>query len=214
MSAAPAPTAPLLCARALTLARNDEIIFGPLDFELAAGETVLLEGDNGSGKTSLLKMLCGLLLPSAGELLFDGQALTHTAVAGQVALLSHQLGLKADLPAPANLRFAMALHGQRPGAAPEDLLERLGLAGYDDVPLRMLSAGQRKRVALARLLLVPARLWLLDEPYANLDRHGIALVNQMLADHARSGGAALVTSHGAFDFGDGTQRRVLLGAVA
>lgn len=213
MTAAPAQVAPLLRACAVTLARNDETIFGPLDFELTRGETVLLEGDNGSGKTSLLKILCGLLLPSSGELLFDGQPLTHTAVAGQVALLSHQLGLKADLPAPSNLRFAMALQGRRPGMTPEALLVRLGLEGYDDVPVRMLSAGQRKRVALARLLLVPARLWLLDEPYANLDRHGIALVNQMLADHAGSGGAALVTSHGAFTFGDGTARRVLLRAA-
>lgn len=214
MTAAPAPAAPLLRACALTLARNDETIFGPLDFELNGGETVLLEGDNGSGKTSLLKMLCGLLLPSSGELLFDGVPLTHTAVAGHVALLSHQLGLKADLPASANLHFAMALHGHRPDTGPDELLARLGLEGYDDVPLRMLSAGQRKRVALARLLLVPARLWLLDEPYANLDRHGIALVNEMLSDHARSGGGALVTSHGAFAFGDGSQRRVLLGAAA
>lgn len=214
MRSTPINAAPLLRVSGLTLARNDELIFGPLDFQLARGETLLLEGDNGSGKTTLLKVLCGLLLPSSGQILLDGEPLSAATVSGRVALLSHQLGLKADLPAPANLRFSVALHGRRPDSCIAGALERLGLHGYDDVPVSMLSAGQRKRVALARLLLVPAGLWLLDEPYANLDRTGIELVSGILAEHAAAGGAALVTSHGAFAFSSGTARRVLLGSPA
>ena len=97
---------------------------------------------------------------------------------------------------------------------PPQALRSVGLDGYEDVPLRQLSAGQKKRVALARLLLVPAGLWLLDEPYANLDREGITLVNRLLEVHARRGGAALITSHGAYAYTSGTPRRIPLRATA
>jgi heme exporter protein A len=109
-----------------------------------------------------------------------------------------------------NLRFAIGMGGMRAGITPHLALASVGLDGYEDQPVRMLSAGQRKRVALARLLLVPAALWLLDEPYANLDRGGIELVNRVLDDHARRGGAALITSHGAYAYTSGTPRRIAL----
>jgi heme exporter protein A len=201
---------PLLEARDLAYARNAEPVFGPLSFTLRAGETVLIEGDNGSGKTTLLKVLCGLLAPSAGEVRLCGAPLTLARLSHQVALLGHALGLKLELTALANLRFAVGLGGIRPGITPMLALASVGLGGYEDLPLRTLSAGQKKRVALARLLLVPAALWLLDEPYANLDRGGIELVNRLLEDHARRGGAALVTSHGAYAYTAGTPRRIAL----
>ena len=205
---------PLLQARALAFARNEEAIFGPLDFSLNAGEVVLIEGNNGSGKTTLLKVLCGLLEPSSGEVLLHGAPLTLARLSHQVALLGHLLGLKMELSTLQNLRFAIGMGGIRSGITPQLALASVGLDGYEGQPLRTLSAGQKKRVALARLLLVPAALWLLDEPYANLDRSGIELVNRLLDHHARRGGAALITSHGAYAFTSGTPRRIALKAAA
>lgn len=201
---------PLLQARALTYARNEEPIFGPLDFSLHTGEVVLIEGDNGSGKTTLLKVLSGLLDPTSGLVLLHGTPLTLARLSHQVALLGHLLGLKLELSALQNLRFAIGVGGMRAGITAQLALASVGLEGYEDQPVRMLSAGQRKRVALARLLLVPASLWLLDEPYANLDRDGIELVNRVLDAHARRGGAALITSHGAYAYTSGTPRRIAL----
>jgi heme exporter protein A len=206
--------APLLQARALGFARNEEPIFGPLDFILHAGEVVLVEGDNGSGKTTLLKVLSGLLEATSGDVLLHGASLTLAKLSHQVALLGHLPGLKLELSALENLRFAIGLGGIRAGITPQLALASVGLDGYADLPLRTLSAGQKKRVALARLLLVPAALWLLDEPYANLDREGIELVNRLLDNHARRGGAALVTSHGAYAFTSGTPRRLALKVAA
>jgi heme exporter protein A len=204
----------LLEARSLSYARNDEPIFGPLTFSLHAGETVLIEGDNGSGKTTLLKVLSGLLEPTSGEVLLRGTALTLARLSHQVALLGHLLGLKLELSPLQNLRFATGLGGLRPGITAQLALASVGLEGYEDAPVRTLSAGQRKRVALARLLCVPAALWLLDEPYANLDRDGIELVNRVLDANARRGGAALITSHGAYAYTSGTPRRIPLRAAA
>ncbi|MEP6938432.1 MAG: heme ABC exporter ATP-binding protein CcmA [Rudaea sp.] len=199
---------PLLVARGLAYARNEEPIFGPFDLVLDAGEVVLVEGGNGSGKTTLLKVLSGLLAPTAGEVLLNGATLTLAKLSQQVALLGHLLGLKMELSALQNLRFAVGLGGIRTGITPQIALAGVGLEGFEDQPLRLLSAGQKKRVALARLLLVPAALWLLDEPYANLDRDGIGLVNRLLETHARRGGAALITSHGAYAYTSGTPRRI------
>jgi len=207
-------TPPLLEARGITFARNEEAIFGPLDFALHAGEVVLIEGDNGSGKTSLLKVLSGLLEPTTGEVLLNGTPLTLARLSHQVSLLGHLLGLKLELSALQNLRFAVGIGGIRPGITPQLALASAGLEGYEDQPLRSMSAGQKKRVALARLLLLPAGLWLLDEPYANLDRGGIELVNRLLDHHARRGGAALITSHGAYAYTSGTPRRIALRAAA
>src|SRR5450432_1914752 len=205
---------PLLQASALTYTRNAEAIFGPLDFSLHVGEVVLIEGDNGSGKTTLLKVLCGLLDLSSGQVLLHGEPLTLAKLSHQVALLGHLLGLKMELSTLQNLRFAVGMGGIRSGITPQLALASVGLEGYEDQPLRTLSAGQKKRVALARLLLVPAALWLLDEPYANLDRGGIELVNRLLDNHARRGGAALITSHGAYAYTSGTPRRIALRASA
>ena len=203
---------PLLEARALSFYRHDEPVFAPLDFQLHAGELVLVEGDNGSGKTTLLRMLAGLLHVATGELHWRGTPLQRDACAGEILFLGHQLGLKADLSPRENLRIAAGLHGSRDGVAAAGVLAELGLRGYEDEPVRRLSAGQRKRAALGRLLLLPATLWLLDEPYANLDRRGIALVNEILETHTGHGGAALVTSHGAVSFHGGEPRHIRMHA--
>jgi len=204
--------APLLEARALRFLRQDEPVFGPLDFALRAGEIALVEGDNGSGKTTLMRVLTGMLRPGEGEVRLDGAAFSLDTMAGAVVFLGHHLGLKLDLSARENLRVSVGLYGQREGTSAAAALAEVGLAGFEDEPVRRLSAGQKKRAALARLLLLPARVWLLDEPYANLDREGIALVNRLLEGHAARGGAALVTSHGAVSFAGGEPRRIRLHA--
>ena len=190
-------TAPLLAVAQLRFDRNDERVFGPLDFVVHTGEALLVTGGNGSGKTTLLRVLAGLLQAGDGELQWCGEARAHLPV-GHIALLGHLSGHKADLGGLDNLRFAVGLHGCRRGAAPISALASVGLAGFENVPAGQLSAGQRKRLALARLLLSPAQLWLLDEPYANLDRDGMTLVDRLLTKHLNEGGAALITTHGAY----------------
>lgn len=210
---APSAQSPLLLeARALSFYRQDEPVFGPLDFRLHEGEVVLVEGDNGSGKTTLLRVLAGLLHIDEGELLWRGGRWQRDAYLGDTLFLGHHLGLKSDLSARENLAIASGLYGARDGANVNQVLVDVGLPGYEDEPVRRLSAGQKKRAALARLLLLPATLWLLDEPYANLDRTGIELVNRLLEQHAARGGAALVTSHGAVSFLSGEPRRIRMHA--
>jgi heme exporter protein A len=186
----PEPAAPLITASALGFSRNDARVFGPLDFVVSAGEALLVQGANGAGKTTLLRVLAGLLPPGPGTV----------AIAGDEApaYLGHLPAFKADLSVLENLRFLCSLHGMRKSQSLEGALAIVGLAGYEDVPARQLSAGQKKRLSLARLWLSPARLWLLDEPYANLDLEGIELVNRMVRAHLEAGGAALVTTHGAY----------------
>ena len=199
---------PLLEARALSFQRQDEPVFAPLDFRLHEGELALIEGDNGSGKTTLMRILAGLLHVGDGELRWRGEPLQRDRCAGDILFLGHQLGLKADLSPRENLQIAAGLNGRREGMSAATVLTEIGLGGYEDEPVRRLSAGQKKRAALARLLLLPATLWLLDEPFANLDRIGIALVNQLLEMHAARGGAAMVTSHGAVSFHGGEPQRI------
>ena len=115
-----------------------------------------------------------------------------------VGYLGHLPAQKADLSALENLRFLCGLHGSRPGMSLEDAMATVGLAGYEDALARQMSAGQRKRLSLARLWLSPAPLWLMDEPYANLDLEGIELVNRMIEAHLREGGGTMVTTHGAY----------------
>ncbi len=189
---------PLLAARGLRFLRNEEPVFGPLDFEVHGGEALLVLGGNGAGKTTLLRVLAGLLALSEGELRLDGAPPTRDGLALAIAYLGHHLAHKGELTARENLAFAIGLGGQRPRSSLTQALASVGLAGYEDTPARKLSAGQKKRLSLARLLLVPARLWLLDEPYANLDLDGITLVNRMIQKHVGEGGAALITTHGAY----------------
>lgn len=189
---------PLLRAFGLSFARSDEAIFGPLDLEVFAAEALLVEGANGSGKTTLLRVLAGLLQPGSGRVEWSGREEHRQIAATHVGLLGHLLGHKGELTAVENLRFAVGLNGQREGTDITEVLETVGLAGYEDSPARQLSAGQKKRLGLARLLLLPSPLWLMDEPYANLDLEGIALVNRVVEAHINGGGAALITSHGAY----------------
>ena len=191
-------TPPLLAAHGLTFNRNDEPVFGPLDLQVDAGEALLVQGGNGAGKTTLLRVLAGLLRPSSGQIQIDGKPAGRRERAQFVSYLSHLPALKGDLDTLENLNFLCGLHGRRARQMPGNALAIVGLAGYEDTLVRQLSAGQKRRLALARIWLSPAPLWLLDEPYANLDLDGINLVNRMITAHLRAGGAALVTTHGAY----------------
>lgn len=188
----------LLSVHGLGFSRNDEAIFSGLDFTVARGEALLVQGGNGVGKTTLLRVLAGLLPTDSGELRMDGGDLDHARRAAAFAWLGHLPGHKGDLTASENLAVSCGLLGKRRGREIENALDRVGLTGYNDQLARHLSAGQKKRLSLARLWLSPAPLWLLDEPYANLDLDGIELVNQLIRGHLDDGGAALVTTHGAY----------------
>ncbi|KFN45168.1 hypothetical protein N790_10425 [Arenimonas malthae CC-JY-1] len=189
--------APLLQARGLAFSRNEEPVFGPLDFELRPGEALLVLGGNGAGKTTLLRVLAGLLDASGGEVRLQGRPVDRDHLARGSAYLGHLPGHKGELGTLENLQFAQALNGGEPADLVQALAE-VGLAGYEDTPARRLSAGQNKRLGLARLRLQSAPLWLLDEPYANLDLDGIALVNRLIQAQVARGGAVLLTTHGAY----------------
>lgn len=190
---------PLLAATALCFQRQGQPVFGPLDFSLDAGGLLQACGGNGAGKTSLLRVLAGLNRASSGELVFDGHLCADAARGRYVAYLGHLPGLKAELGGLANLQAACGLLGRRARQTPQAALAIVGLEDYAQVAVGRFSAGQRRRLALARLWLSPAPIWLLDEPYANLDAEGMELVERMLAAHLRSGGAALLTCHGQFN---------------
>lgn len=204
--------APLLNARGLGFSRNEEPIFGPLDFRLAPGEALLVLGGNGSGKTTLLRVLSGLLEASTGEVELLGKPVDRSHLARGSAYLGHLHGHKAELGALENLAFSQAIQG---GGGPgiEAVLAEVGLAGHEDTPARRLSAGQNKRLALARLRLQDAPLWLLDEPYANLDLDGIALVNRLIQGHVAGGGSVLLTTHGAYAAPPVPVRTLMLGSA-
>ncbi len=193
---ASAVTAALLEVVDLECIRGDRLLFGGLAFALGAGEIVQVEGANGAGKTSLLRILCGLARPTAGEVRWQGTDIrAQRAGYGRVvAYVGHAAGVTERLSGIENLRYAARMAGT--GAeGTSAALERVGLADCGELPVRALSAGQRRRVALARLLLLPARLWLLDEPFTALDAGGRALVERLLSEHLRGGGLAVLTSH-------------------
>jgi heme exporter protein A len=203
---------PVLQALHLECLRGESLLFEALSFGVAEGEVLQVEGANGSGKTSLLRILAGLSPPAEGEVRWRGDNIAHrrAAFSGEIAYLGHHLGLKAELSVLENLAVALALTGVSP--APERLeeaLERVGLADRGDLPVRALSAGQRQRVALARMISSGAALWILDEPFTALDVGGVALVQSLLEEHAARGGLAVLTSHQEVELRSGLSKLVL-----
>jgi heme exporter protein A len=195
----------------LSFTRNDETLFSHLEFHLSSGEVLLIEGANGIGKTTLLRTLCGLATPSDGEVRWCGRDIrdTQPEFFAELAYVGHLAGLKGDLTPIENLAFAQLMQQARPDITPADALDRVGLpADCDWVPSRRLSAGQQRRVALARLLVTRARLWILDEPFTALDREGRQRIEGLLAEHAAAGGITLLTTHHALQV-DGAPTKLL-----
>jgi len=188
--------------------RGARLLFRALAFELRPGELLRVAGENGSGKTTLLKILAGLLVPDAGEVRWGGAPIRALGeeYARQVAFVGHAAGLKDELSAAENLSAACAIAGApASGGAIADALARFGLAA-DAVPVRRLSQGQRRRAALARLLLSPAPLWLLDEPFAALDAAAGRVAAELIARHVSAGGAVAYSTHQEADIPGAAQR--------
>ena len=177
--------------------RGDRLLFDHLDLALDPGEALQIHGPNGGGKTSLLRILCGLTLPTEGEVRWDG----HDVFSGRANLaedlnfIGHANGVKMELTPRENLRIARALMMNPSPLSLEAALARLDLWGFEEVPAFALSAGQHRRVALARLLLSNAPLWVLDEPFTAMDKSGVAAIEEMLRQHVERGGMVVVTSH-------------------
>jgi len=196
----------------LALERGGRVLFAGLGFAAQAGEFVALVGANGAGKTSLLRALAGFLRPAAGAIAFDedGAALDDDARPTRLHLLGHRDGLKATLDARAHLNFWRDLLGGG-GQGVDAAIARVGLTRMGDLPARAFSAGQGRRLALARLLVAPRPLWLLDEPAAALDRDGKALLASLLRDHRAQGGIAIAAVHEPLDVAP--DRTVAIGAA-
>lgn len=187
-----------LDARGLACERDDRWLFRELDLSVGPGEVLRIEGPNGSGKTTLLKILSGQLTDHGGELHWNGEPMrrVRTTFLANLLYLGHAPGIKAALTPLENLAWYQALHGER-GSEDERLaaLDAIGLRGFEDIPAAQLSAGQQRRVALARLVLMPRPLWVLDEPFTAIDRQGVVALERRLQDHARAGGGVILTTH-------------------
>ena len=188
----------LFAGHDLACRRGERLVFTALSFRVAAGEALLLRGPNGSGKSSLLRCMAGLLAPVAGAQTWNDQpiALDTDAHRARLRYLGHQDAVKPALTVLENLALWQQLHGRHDVAAIGRALAGLGLDYLAELPARLLSAGQRRRVALARLLAAPASLWLLDEPTTALDDDGAARFARIVGDHRAAGGLVVLSSHG------------------
>ncbi len=176
-----------MVAEAISAFRGDRLVLDRISFSVPAGGALVLLGPNGAGKSTLLRAVAGLKRLDGGRLLFDGA----DDLEGKVAYLGHLDAIKPGLTAAENLAFTARISGRDMGYA----LEALGLASLSGLPARMLSAGQKRRLALARLSLTAAPVWLLDEPTLGVDAHSVAAFGKVLADHRAQGGVVLAATH-------------------
>ena len=199
-----------LTAEKLTCVRGDRQVFSGLDFDVKAGEVLVVEGANGVGKTSLLRLIAGFLPPASGSVsLTTGQdTISEADERGRhVGWLGHQDAIKPQMSVAEQLEFFAQLYGMNAGL--EDVLARVGLSRQRLLPCRYLSAGQKKRLGLARLIVSARPLWLLDEPFAALDAAGRMLAAELMQAHCASGGIVVAASHDPFGF---TARTLRLGS--
>lgn len=186
----------LFTGHGLACRRGERLIFRRLGFALEAGEALVLSGPNGSGKSSLLRLMAGLLPPFSGTLSWAGEAIAHDPAAhrARLHLIGHQDAVKSVLTVGETVKFWAGLRGADDGAAAA-AVERFGLGPLADAPCRLLSAGQKKRLSLARLLASKAPLWLLDEPTTGLDAAATRNLEGILAEHREAGGIVIATTH-------------------
>ena len=179
----------------LVCVRSERIIFGGLDFRLSDGDALVLVGPNGSGKSSLLRLMAGLMQPEAGEIAWDGDSIAadREAHVGRCHYVGHADAIKPVLTVTESILFSSELRGRADRIA--EALDAFGLRGLADMPGRFLSAGQKRRAALARLIAAPAALWLLDEPTLALDRASVAALEGAIAKHRAEGGIAVIATH-------------------
>ncbi|MEE1920436.1 cytochrome c biogenesis heme-transporting ATPase CcmA [Pseudomonas sp. 148P] len=188
---------PHLQAVGLACERDWRMLFEHLELRVCPGDMLQISGPNGSGKTSLLRLLAGLMQPTNGEILLDGKPLREqgSELARSLVWIGHAAGIKDLLTPEENLTWLCALHRPATREAIWQALEAVGLRGFEDVACHTLSAGQQRRVALARLYLDSPPLWILDEPFTALDKQGVAQLEAHLAQHCEQGGMVVLTTH-------------------
>ncbi len=193
----------MLEARSLGCVRGTRLLFEDISFQIRPGEIRQVRGTNGAGKTSLLRILCGLSLPEHGEVLWDGAPIDQDRARyhAQLAYVGHAPGLKLDLTTRENLLFTLSLQSAQEHVDIDVVLERVGLDASANLLCRHLSAGQLRRVAIARLHLARALLWILDEPCSAIDSQGVSDIEALLGTHLDTGGMVIFTSHQAIKVG-------------
>jgi len=186
----------------LACSRGDHRLFSELSFTLDFGQIMQVQGANGSGKTSLLRTLCGFIIPDEGNITWRGESTRELdeEYFAEMMYLGHLNAIKDELSALENLRISSALSGvELDEKEAVSALSRMGLRGRELLPTKVLSQGQRRRVALARLLVSQAKLWVLDEPLAALDVGAVALIQELIADHLKKQGSVIFTTHQPLD---------------
>ncbi len=189
-------TAISLQTRNLSCSRNDRLLFGDLNLNVEAGHMLLVEGANGSGKTSLLRILTGFRLPDEGDVLWAGHSISKLGgdYYEQINYVGHHDGNKLELSCLENLRLAQAM-GVPADIDLDEVLDRVNLYAYGETEVGSMSAGQRRRLALARLIATQSSLWILDEPFTSLDRGSIGLFQDLFIEHLDANGLVVMTSH-------------------
>jgi heme exporter protein A len=199
----------MLSVTGLSCARGERTLFEGLSFSLGEREWLHIQGQNGAGKTTLMRALVGLSPPVAGDITWRGEATPSPDFFRDLVYLGHHAAVKEELTPLENLCLSAALDGvdlsERDALA---ALIRLGLRGREDLPVRVLSAGQKRRVLLSRLLVRPARLWVLDEPFTALDVKAVAQLSGLIVEHVTQGGMAILTSHQAIPLANGKTLQV------
>lgn len=174
--------------------RDDRVLFEALSFSLTNSQVLLLEGKNGSGKTSLLRIICGFREQDEGEILWNNCIIKDSEFFAEMAYVGHLDGVKQELTVKENLKMSLAL-SHSGNYTIDQALDKVHLAGYDDSLVQSLSAGQKRRLSLARLLITKNSLWVLDEPFTSIDKDGIKLIESLMHEHIVEGGMIILTSH-------------------